>query len=256
MLIDAHVHLDLNKYKNVTKATTQIVKEMDKANIDKAVLLSDYHTVTNDHMEQACKLFPKRFCGFGIVDPKKNKRNIKRDIDRLVSKKWCKGIKIIPRVQEVGLNQPGVFNIAEHLGLYGLPLGIDCIPIFRYAVANENYYPNAVDKLAKASPNTNIIIVHAGGHRLMDAFAVARSNHNVHLEVSYTFYHFIGSSVETDMSYSIKKLGADRFIYGSDHPSVNMRESLLAFNAFCNKHKMNPDAKKYLFCDTISKLIN
>ena len=257
MIVDAHVHLDLKRHKSVKKAAIQVVEDMDSAGIDKAILLPDNVQNRNEHIKEACELFPDRFYGYGMVDPKQNKYKIQKDIDRLAANPWFKGIKIHPRTQGFTLREPGVFHIAHHIGHYGLPLTIDCLPtFFKYVALDEGIFPDAFDKLAKANPITNIVVLHMGGHRLMDALSVALSNKNIFLEVAYTFYYYANSSVEMDMAFAIKKIGSERIIYGTDHPDVGIKKGLKQFSKFCDKNGMTPKQKKDIFGNTILNLIH
>lgn len=256
MRIDAHVHLDIPKYRDVKKAAVSLIGEMDAAGIAKAILLPDNQINVNKHIDEACKLFPERFYGFGMVNPKDKKSKILRDIDNLAKKKWFRGIKIHPRTQRFTLKEKGVFHIAKHIASYDLPLTIDCFPSFKLTHLNEDIFPNAFDKLAKENPATNIIMAHMGGHRLLDAFSVARANKNIFLEVAYTFYFYAGSSVEADMVFAIKKLGSKRIIYGSDHPGIGIKEGVQAFNKLCERYKINLAARKNIFGNNISSLIH
>jgi len=256
MKIDAHVHLNIPKYKDIKKAAREVIREMDACGIDKAILLPDNQMNVNSHIDEACKLFPDRFYGFGMVDPKDKKEKILKDMDNLARKKWFKGIKIHPRTQHFTLKEPGVFHIARHIASYDLPLTIDCFPSFKFIPLNEGMFPNAFDRLAKENPTTNIIMAHMGGHRLFDAFAVARANENIFLDVAYTFYYYKGSSVESDMMFIIKKLGSWRIIYGTDYPAIGIREGYKQFGKLCDRHKMSAGEKKDIFGGTISKLIH
>jgi len=256
MKIDAHVHLNIPKYKNVNNAAKELIREMNTCGIDKVILLPDNQMNVNSHIDRACNLFPDRFYGFGMVNPKDKKRKILRDIDSLARKKWFRGIKIHPRTQHFTLREKGVFHIAKHIASHDFPLTIDCFPSFKFTHLSEDMFPNAFDKLAKACPETNIIMAHMGGHRLLDAFAVARSNPNIFLEVAYTFHFFRNSSVERDMIFAIKKLGSRKIIYGTDYPAIGIKEGFNMFNKLCDRHKIGLEEKRDLFCGTISKLIH
>lgn len=255
-MIDSHVHLDLKRYKNVKKASTELLKEMNKADVEKAIIFADGLLSKNEHIDKACSLYPDKFYGFGMVNPKAGKRKIINDLKRLASKKWCKGIKLHPRTQDFTLRHPGVRLIAEKAASFDLPIAIDCFPVFKLNDLDEGAFPNAFDRLAKKSPGTKIIMAHMGGHRLLDAFCVAKSNPNIFLEVSYTFYFYKGSSVENDMAFAIKKLQEGRTIYGSDYPSIGIKDGLKTFKKLCDKHRVGTSLRRYLFGRTIQSVIH
>jgi predicted TIM-barrel fold metal-dependent hydrolase len=65
----------------------------------------------------------------------------------------------------------------------------------------------------------------------------AKSNRNIYLDLSFVIPYFRGSSlIERDLGFVIHKLGAERMIYGSDHPEVTVRaayaEALSVFEGY------------------------
>ena len=79
-----------------------------------------------------------------------------------------------------------------------------------------------------------VVLLHSGGARILEAFLLADACPNVYLETSFSLPYYLGSSVERDMAFSYKKI-ADRVIYGSDFPYVDMDTSLSKFMTFSQK---------------------
>ena len=72
-----------------------------------------------------------------------------------------------------------------------------------------------------------IIILHSGGARIFDAMLIADACPNVFLETSFSLEYYKGCSLEKDMLYAYKKLGANKVIYASDYPAVGtLQESI------------------------------
>jgi predicted TIM-barrel fold metal-dependent hydrolase len=72
-----------------------------------------------------------------------------------------------------------------------------------------------------------IIILHSGGARIFDAMLIADSTPNVFLETSFSLEYYKGSSLQKDMLYAYKKIGADKVLYASDYPAVgSLQESI------------------------------
>lgn len=72
--------------------------------------------------------------------------------------------------------------------------------------------------LVQARIETPLIALHAGGRHVLDVMLAACDAPNVMLELSFSIPYWLGSSVEQDFQFAIRKLGASRFLYASDHP--------------------------------------
>ena len=91
---------------------------------------------------------------------------------------------------------------------------------------------HAADRAAQ-STSAPVVIVHGGGRRVLDAMLVADTYPHVLLETSYSLSYWLGSSVETDFAFAMRKLGADRWLFGTDTPFMAadavMRDHLTFF---------------------------
>lgn len=71
-----------------------------------------------------------------------------------------------------------------------------------------------------------VVFAHCGGAKVIDAMLVADAYPNVLLETSFSLSYWLGSSVEIDMAYAMRKLGVGRWLFGSDAPFVPMTQAL------------------------------
>lgn len=76
-----------------------------------------------------------------------------------------------------------------------------------------------------------VVLLHSGGSRVLEAFLLADACPNVYLEASFSLPYYLGSSVERDMAFIYKKI-AERVVYGSDFPYVDMDSSISKFMTF------------------------
>lgn len=83
---------------------------------------------------------------------------------------------------------------------------------------------------------TPIVIVHGGGSRIIDAMLLASDKKNIWLDTSFSLPFYIGSSLEKDFSFAIKKLNFERIIFGSDHPYVDLQNALKEHFLFFQKY--------------------
>jgi predicted TIM-barrel fold metal-dependent hydrolase len=100
-----------------------------------------------------------------------------------------------------------------------------------------------------------VVLSHGGGAKVLDAMLVADAFPNVLLETSFSLTYWLGSSVEIDMAYAMRKLGAHRWLYGSDAPFIPMATALNDHLRFFERQGfaqgeveaiMGDNARKYL----------
>ena len=81
-----------------------------------------------------------------------------------------------------------------------------------------------------------VVFSHCGGAKALDAMLVADAFPNVLMETSFSLSYWLGSSVEIDMAYAVRKLGPERWLYGSDAPFVPMDQALNDHLRFFERH--------------------
>jgi predicted TIM-barrel fold metal-dependent hydrolase len=81
-----------------------------------------------------------------------------------------------------------------------------------------------------------IVMSHAGGARILDAMLVAAAASNLYLDTSYSLPYYLGSSVEGDFAFAMRKLGSGRWVYGSDAPFDDLTRSLQVTLEFLDRH--------------------
>lgn len=157
---------------------------------------------------------------------------------RGAKKKGFVGLKVHPRFSGWAWTDPSqkdlldlIFSICQDVGL----------PILfcTYFSSEANLLPK-VDPIIKFAdlldryPKIKLLLMHGGGHRLLDFVELARFNKNVLLDLSFTLMKFQGSSVDLDLTYALKNFNK-RICFGSDAPYfepnlVISRLELLLFN--------------------------
>lgn len=101
-----------------------------------------------------------------------------------------------------------------------------------------------------------IVIIHAGGYRIIEAMLLAADKKNVWLDTSFSLPYYENSSVEIDFAYALKKMNCERIVFGTDHPYIEYKEALQNHINFFNKFKFDDEsAEKILFSNAI-KLFN
>lgn len=223
MIIDAHIHISENGKWFDTDLNCSVDKtlyEMDRTGIDKAVVLFLHGLNSNKKLYNIIERHIERFIPFCTLDL--DDKFASKELGILINEYAFRGLKIHPRLQCVAPYSEKLFNVYEKAIELGIPITFDGYSQSNF-VCLEDLQPYVYDKLAKRYPELKIIIAHAGGHRLWDAYFVARSNKNVYLDVSYILKTFENTSFIKDLSTMFQLLD-QKIIYGSDYPEINMFE--------------------------------
>lgn len=81
-----------------------------------------------------------------------------------------------------------------------------------------------------------LILYHAGGANILEALLLCEMWPNLYLETSFSLSYWLTSSVELDIAFSIRKLGANRFMFGSDAPFVRVDKAISDHSRFLDRH--------------------
>lgn len=253
MIIDAHVHIsDDGKWFNtdIDASVDRLEKELEKSAIDKVVILPLKEVTSNESVRDICHKSPEYFIGLATVDPIKDKKAV-NNLEKAIQDYRLKGLKLHPRRQGFAPNDSLIYPVLEKAIDLEIPVVFDTY-LQNNNIPLNKLLPFEYDVLAKRYPELKIILAHAGGHRVLDAYFVAKANNNVYLDISHVFTYFSDSSVISDLLFVIKHLGR-KIIYGSDFPE----SSLNGYYDLVNKNisQLSDCDTEAIYGGTISKLL-
>ncbi|TDD59188.1 amidohydrolase [Kribbella antibiotica] len=129
------------------------------------------------------------------------------------------GFKLHPNTQSFDLGDDRVTAIVQEIGRQGLPVLFDGYSPF------DPHQPGKFVQLSMSAPDTRIIIAHALGPRFGElvVYDVLASfpglwNRNVWVDLSYMGALYADSPHRDHYAWSLRKLGVDRILLGSDYP--------------------------------------
>ncbi len=164
------------------------------------------------------KLFPIAFADFDD-DLIKTSPN---DYAKMLEDLGYVGVKIHPRFAEITINEPIVEELINACANNNL-----IVLICTYFYANsKSAYLNNTTNLIKLLSNTYpapIILVHAGGVKLLEYLEIARAFNNVLLDLSFTILRYAGTSLEDDLKFLFNNFDR-RICIGSDHPELKIAD--------------------------------
>lgn len=151
------------------------------------------------------------------------------ELDR-VAERGVRILKIHPHTQRFEVTDPRVAALVTRAGDLGVTVLID----------NAGIVPNdAVNlfNLALACPGTTFVFAHMGGldFRFWNILALARTADglfadNVYFDVSATLVLASGSPIEDEFVWTMRNVGVDHLLLGSDFPQLSLSRTLDALD--------------------------
>ncbi|MGS1077879.1 amidohydrolase family protein [Pseudoxanthomonas beigongshangi] len=147
-----------------------------------------------------------------------------------VAKQGAKVLKIHPHTQQFQTEDPRVLTLVQRAGELGLIVLID----------NASILPGDSEKmfnLALQAPGTRLIFAHMGGtnFRFWNMLKAARTTEgllgdNIFFDVSAIVPLVADSPVEQEFVWTMRNVGIDHILLGSDYPQFTLEQNVDALN--------------------------
>ena len=161
----------------------------------------------NDYTLAAMKLMPDFFVGFCYLNPALPVDFIHAELERCIVKGGMKGVKLEAAVKATDRR---LDPMMERIVALGVPLVHHTWYKATGEGLNESTPSDLVD-LARRFPSAKIVLAHLGGIRQRGILDI-KAYPNMWVDTS-------GSQPEDGLvEYAVRKLGAERILYGSDWP--------------------------------------
>lgn len=244
--------IDFNKMKPQT--TREVVRELDKYNIVKAVITGrDCETTyasksNNKSVIEFVNQFPDKFIGFVGLDPHKKMRAI-AELKTAVQSQGLSGAAIDPYLAQIYVNDAKYYPIYSKCCELNIPVVITTGP--------GTYVPNAVidhaapryiDFVARDFPELKIIVSHGGYPWVSEMIIVAQRNANVYMELSeYEFFPQAQTYIQ-----AANTIISDKVMFASAHPFVDFKDSLQNYE----KLSFTPEVREKVMFKNAVKVLN
>ena len=147
-----------------------------------------------------------------------------------VAGQGVKVLKIHPHTQRFDLADPRVLALARRAGELGMVVLTDNAGI----IAGDS---QDLFNLALRAPDTQFVFAHMGGmdFRFWNVLALARTAEgvfaeNLHFDISATAVLLADSPVEDEFVWTLRNVGIDRILLGSDHPQLSLGDTVDALD--------------------------
>lgn len=147
-----------------------------------------------------------------------------------VSARGVRILKIHPHTQRFDAADPRVLQLARRAGELGMIVLMD----------NANILPGDSEKLfnlALAAPGTRFIFAHIGGlnFRFWNILKAARTaeglfGNNIYFDISATVALVADSPVEEEFVWTIRNVGVEHVLLGSDYPQYSLEQNISALD--------------------------
>lgn len=147
---------------------------------------------------------------------------------RRVAARGVRVLKIHPHTQQFDAADPRVLTLVKLAGELGMVVLMD----------NASIVPSDCEKLfnlALAAPKTQFVFAHLGGlnFRFWNIIAAARTaenlfGENIAFDISATVALVAGSPIEDEFVWTIRNVGVNHVLLGSDYPQYSLAQNLAA----------------------------
>lgn len=210
-IVDTHIHLGgWNPSAAGTGVAADTIADMDRCNIQRVVatsLWSCYGEVArgNDYVAQAAATYPNRIHGYLTLDPK-HPAEVQQQIEQHGDNPAFVGMKLHGATHAIQITDERCHAALDYANMRNWPVLI-----------HGNFVPEPWQEVAPKYPNANLIIAHISGcgHDAPGAQAIARlarTQPNLYFDIasSASYFEFLPRLIEL--------AGANKILYGSDHP--------------------------------------
>ena len=229
---------DNERFKNITGAlqylftqrgVEDIIREMDEAGVDKAVIVgADYTTasgviaVTNQDVGRFATRYPDRFIPFAGIDPSLGRRAVD-ELARAVGDLGCRGMKLVAPMQHFVFSDPKFYPLWEKAIELGSIVWTHTAHQMSTPGSNALLgHPMLIEPVALRYPELSVVMGHCGIPWPLEAWSVAARHPNVYIDISaYTdLYHYFPWDAYTKYNAEHKVL------FATDNPLFGFKQTL------------------------------
>jgi predicted TIM-barrel fold metal-dependent hydrolase len=244
-VFDTHVHIwngetSVDAYKAQLQDTHQTVTRFAGILIAKRGDMAETRRKNDELIALAAK-HPEMF-PIASVHPYDNQAAL--DEVRRIAKLGVTMIKLHPHTQKFAITDPRVGALCQLAGQLGMIVLFD----------NANIVPGDSQdlfNLAVNTPGTKFVFAHMGAtnFRFWNTIVFARTakdfyKDNIYFDISATVTLIAGSPIQSEFVWTIRNIGVDHIMLGSDYPQFTLRQSVDALESL-NLTRSEKDSIRY-----------
>lgn len=251
-IIDFHCHLDDRIEGPAENAARELNRQLEASGIELGVVLQlSSHRWSYQEVAAAIAHYP-RLTAFVSIHPYAA-APLETLVDAVTNHGY-RGLKLHPRLQGIQPNSKKTVELVRKAGELGVPVLICGFPDGEWLMDGRS--AREYGDLCRMARETNIVVAHMGGHRVLDFLMLCKRLPNMYLDTSFSTLYYRGSGVELDLVYALKSLRYKRVMYGSDYPDRPIAESLSATRDVLARQPMTAEETELLFYQNARELLN
>ena len=221
---DLHLH-----QRDLTAYLDSLILELSRCGVHSGNVMVLDANMDNENQHNAIRQsLGDSFCRTAILDPRVE--DVFEWIERLASLGY-RGVKIHPYFQNLADHDfYAAIGACQYAASKGFWLALCCS--YGTTRVYANHAVKLLGALVQAKVDMPIIALHSGGRLALEVMSIALEAPNVYLETSFSIPFWLGSSVEQDIAFAIRKVGVERCIFGSDRPYQPLQEAIEETLAF------------------------
>jgi uncharacterized protein len=251
-VFDTHVHIwngetSVREYKAQLNETHQTVTRFAGILIAKRGDMAETRRKNDELIALAAK-YPEMF-PIASVHPYDDSAAL--DEVRRIARLGVTMIKLHPHTQKFAITDPRVATLCNLAGQLGMIVLFD----------NANIVPGDSQdlfNLAVNTPQTRFVFAHMGAtnFRFWNTILFARTakdfyKDNIYFDISATVTLVAGSPIQAEFVWTIRNIGVDHIMLGSDYPQFTLRQTVDAFESL----ELNRGEKDQILYETAHKLL-
>jgi predicted TIM-barrel fold metal-dependent hydrolase len=271
LIVDFHMHPGprwlpterrLHELPHVKENFELQIQAMDEAGVDKAIcLLMDEDWFRTDagiklfdichtHHWDGRLVFCAAFDIFRIFE-------MEKALDDLAAaaKLGVRGIKIHPDIQRITKKDfPSLVVLAQRAAELNL-----FIIVHAYSDRHMEYDNTGLEIVSYIASfvKTPVIVAHAGGADFSRAVFLAKHYEHIMLDLSYLLeFEKLNFKIAGLLKWGIEQLGADRFLFGSDHPSCDTLQYIKRYKEIFQEIQLTDEEILMILGGNAMKIIN
>ena len=251
-VFDTHVHI-WNGETSLRAYEAQLQETHQKATRFAGILIAERGNITetrrkNDELIALAKKYPEMF-PIASVHPYDDQAAL--DEVRRIARLGVTMIKLHPHTQKFSITDPRVATLCHLAGQLGMIVLFD----------NANIVPGDSQdlfNLAVNTPGTRFVFAHMGGtnFRFWNTILFARTakdfyKDNIYFDISATVTLVAGSPIKSEFVWTIRNIGVDHIMLGSDYPQFTLRQTVDALESL----DLDRGEKEKILYETAHKLL-
>ncbi len=221
-IIDMHVHLSQEVEGPAANAANILNDDLEQCGVEKAIVL--HLAFQRWQLEEVAEAINQHERLIGFVNIHPDEDDAKSTLTHAVRELQFRGLKLHPRLMEHDIDSQNTIELVKYAGELGLPTIICGFPDGDWMMQGSTVLKYA--NLAKACPDTRIVVAHMGGHHVLDLMMLAKRIPNMYFDTSYTLLYYRGSAVIQNIVYAMRSMRFERIFYGSDYPDRSIKDTV------------------------------